>query len=195
VTGYRRGQSLADLAAQFGIHRRTVAAHLEARGVPRRINKPKMTSADTTTPPVAATPANPSQRSPDLLASTPPRSDPLPGLCGGARGDGKESADAGGTPLPQATDVGPWVDAPCRGRVHDLRQRSSPRRQCRAGEKCAELLGLLGPHWASLVGSARSRRMHTRRTGSRPCAVSSAWIARSPGPISVSGIAMNPRWE
>jgi len=46
VTAYRTGQPLADLAAQFGIHRRTVASHLEARGVPRRINRPKMTPAD-----------------------------------------------------------------------------------------------------------------------------------------------------
>ena len=46
VTAYRTGRSLVDLAAEFRIHRRTVAGHLEARGVPRRINKPKMTQAD-----------------------------------------------------------------------------------------------------------------------------------------------------
>jgi hypothetical protein len=47
VAGYRTGRSLADLAEALGIHRRTVAAHLEARGIPRRTNKPKMTAADT----------------------------------------------------------------------------------------------------------------------------------------------------
>ena len=46
VTGYQRGQSLADLATEFRLHRRTVAAHLEARGVPRRVNQPKMTQVD-----------------------------------------------------------------------------------------------------------------------------------------------------
>ena len=47
INAYRTGRSLADLAEALGIHRRTVAAHLEARGVPRRINMPKMTQADT----------------------------------------------------------------------------------------------------------------------------------------------------
>ncbi len=71
VAAYRTGRSLADLAGEFRIHRPTVAAHLEARGKPRRINKPKMTAADTHDAPAATTPANPSQQSPDPLESTP----------------------------------------------------------------------------------------------------------------------------
>ena len=42
VAGYRAGRSLPDLAKDFGVHRRTVAAHLEQRGVQRRVNSRKM---------------------------------------------------------------------------------------------------------------------------------------------------------
>jgi hypothetical protein len=42
VTGYRAGRSLRDLAGELGVHPRTVAAHLEQRGVQRRLNLPKM---------------------------------------------------------------------------------------------------------------------------------------------------------
>jgi hypothetical protein len=43
VTGYRAGRSLPDLADAFGVHRRTVAAHLERRGVQRRESLRKVT--------------------------------------------------------------------------------------------------------------------------------------------------------
>jgi sulfur carrier protein ThiS len=43
VCEYQAGRTLADLAAELGLHRRTVAAHLEARGVQRRVNRRKMT--------------------------------------------------------------------------------------------------------------------------------------------------------
>jgi transposase-like protein len=46
VTGYQSGRSLADLAQEFGIHRRTVADHLERVGVPRRVNLAKMSPDD-----------------------------------------------------------------------------------------------------------------------------------------------------
>ena len=46
VTGYRDGQSLSDLAKEFCIHHRTVAAHLEQCGIPRRINARKFTNND-----------------------------------------------------------------------------------------------------------------------------------------------------
>lgn len=46
VCEYQTGRTLADLAAELGIHHRTVAAHLEARGVPRRVNRRKMTDDD-----------------------------------------------------------------------------------------------------------------------------------------------------
>ena len=46
VTGYQAGRSLPDLAEDFGVHRRTVAAHLEQRGVQRRVNRRKMTEDD-----------------------------------------------------------------------------------------------------------------------------------------------------
>jgi hypothetical protein len=46
VAGYRAGRSLADLAAALGVHRRTVAAHLEQRGVQRRVNVRKLRDAD-----------------------------------------------------------------------------------------------------------------------------------------------------
>ena len=46
VAGYRAGQSLSDLAKEFCIHHRTVAAHLEQCGVPRRINARKFTNND-----------------------------------------------------------------------------------------------------------------------------------------------------
>jgi len=43
VALYQAGQSLRELAAELGIHHRTVAAHLDQRGVPRRVNRRKMT--------------------------------------------------------------------------------------------------------------------------------------------------------
>lgn len=43
VHEYQTGRTLADLASVVGIHRRTVAAHLEKRGVRRRENRRKMT--------------------------------------------------------------------------------------------------------------------------------------------------------
>jgi hypothetical protein len=46
VTGYRAGRSLADLAQALGVHCRTIAAHLEQRGVQRRVNLRKMTEHD-----------------------------------------------------------------------------------------------------------------------------------------------------
>jgi hypothetical protein len=46
VTGYRAGRSLPDLADDFGVHRRTVATHLEQRGVRRRLNLRKMSEGD-----------------------------------------------------------------------------------------------------------------------------------------------------
>ena len=44
VARYEAGQSLRGLAAELGIHHRTVAAHLEQRAVPQRVNRPKMTA-------------------------------------------------------------------------------------------------------------------------------------------------------
>jgi len=46
VNVYRIGRALVDLAAQFGIDRRTVAAYLAARDVERRVNRRKMTDDD-----------------------------------------------------------------------------------------------------------------------------------------------------
>ena len=46
VNKYRAGQTLADLACALGIDRRTVAAHLQARGIERRTNHRKMTDDD-----------------------------------------------------------------------------------------------------------------------------------------------------
>ena len=46
VAGYRAGQSLSDLAKEFYIHHGTVAAHLERRGVRRRMNARKFTNDD-----------------------------------------------------------------------------------------------------------------------------------------------------
>ena len=46
MTGYRAGRSLPDLADAFGVHRRTVAVHLEQRGVKRRVNLRKMSQRD-----------------------------------------------------------------------------------------------------------------------------------------------------
>ena len=43
---YERGRSLNELAGQFGVHRRTVADHLERLGVARRVNLPKLTPTD-----------------------------------------------------------------------------------------------------------------------------------------------------
>ena len=46
VREYQAGRSLADLASELGINRRTVAAHLEARDVQRRVNRRKMSEHD-----------------------------------------------------------------------------------------------------------------------------------------------------
>ena len=46
VAGYKAGQSLSILAMEYGIHRRTVAAHLEQRGVRRRVIQRKLTNED-----------------------------------------------------------------------------------------------------------------------------------------------------
>ena len=46
VNEYQAGRTLADLACVLGIDRRTVAAHLQARGIQRRINRRKMTDDD-----------------------------------------------------------------------------------------------------------------------------------------------------
>jgi len=46
VREYQAGRTLADLAAERGIHRGTVAAHLEGRGVQRRVNRRKMSDDD-----------------------------------------------------------------------------------------------------------------------------------------------------
>ncbi len=43
VNEYQTGRTLADLASVLGIHRQTVAAHLEKRGIQRRANRRKMT--------------------------------------------------------------------------------------------------------------------------------------------------------
>jgi hypothetical protein len=48
VEGYEAGQSLEDLARLFRIHSRTVAAQLEKRGIPRRVNQVKLTGAKVT---------------------------------------------------------------------------------------------------------------------------------------------------
>jgi hypothetical protein len=46
VNEYQAGRTLADLASMLGIHRRTVATHLAARGISRRVNRRKMTDND-----------------------------------------------------------------------------------------------------------------------------------------------------
>jgi len=43
---YQHGRSLDDLAREFGVHRRTVADHLERLGIARRVNLPKLTPTD-----------------------------------------------------------------------------------------------------------------------------------------------------
>jgi len=46
VAAYMSGRSLPDIAVEFGIHRRTVAKHLEERGVARRQHARKMADAE-----------------------------------------------------------------------------------------------------------------------------------------------------
>jgi hypothetical protein len=46
VCSYRAGRTLAHLAADLGVHQRTVAAHLDSRGVARRLNRRKMSDDD-----------------------------------------------------------------------------------------------------------------------------------------------------
>jgi hypothetical protein len=48
VAGYRAGRSLPRLAEDFRVHRRTVAAHLEKRGVKRRVNARRMSEDNVT---------------------------------------------------------------------------------------------------------------------------------------------------
>lgn len=43
---YLAGWTLASVALEFGVHQRTIAAHLEDRGIPRRVNHRKMTEGD-----------------------------------------------------------------------------------------------------------------------------------------------------
>ena len=43
---YEAGSSLRAIAEAFGVHHRTVAAHLEQLGVPRRLNRRKMNAQD-----------------------------------------------------------------------------------------------------------------------------------------------------
>jgi len=46
AAAYQHGRSLDELAREFGVHRRTVADHLERLGIGRRVNLPKLTPAD-----------------------------------------------------------------------------------------------------------------------------------------------------
>ena len=46
AAAYQHGRSLDELAREFGVHRRTVAHHLERLGVARRVNLPKLTPTD-----------------------------------------------------------------------------------------------------------------------------------------------------
>lgn len=46
VRNYQQGRTLAELASEHGLHQRTVAAQLEARGVERRVNRRKMSDDD-----------------------------------------------------------------------------------------------------------------------------------------------------
>ena len=57
AAGYRAGRSLSNLAKQFRIHHRTVAAHLDHCGVPHRMNARKLTNKDVDDAPVATEPA------------------------------------------------------------------------------------------------------------------------------------------
>ena len=43
---YQAGRSLADLAAEVGVHRRTIATHLENRGIQRRVNRHKLSQEE-----------------------------------------------------------------------------------------------------------------------------------------------------
>jgi IS30 family transposase len=44
---YEAGRSLPELAAEFGVHRRTIAKHLESRGTGRRVNHHKLSHDET----------------------------------------------------------------------------------------------------------------------------------------------------
>ena len=46
VQSYLAGRTLASVAVELGVHQRTVAAHLEDLGIPRRLNRRKMTEDD-----------------------------------------------------------------------------------------------------------------------------------------------------
>ena len=46
VARYQAGRSLPALAEDLGVHRRTIAAHLDLRGVQRRLNVRKMSQLD-----------------------------------------------------------------------------------------------------------------------------------------------------
>jgi transposase-like protein len=62
VSAYRAGRTLAALAGELGIHPRTVAARLDTRDVPRRVNRRKMSDDDVSD-------AVPRYRSGDSLAT------------------------------------------------------------------------------------------------------------------------------
>ena len=46
VQSYLAGRTLASVALELGVHHRTIAAHLEDRGIPRRANHREMTDDD-----------------------------------------------------------------------------------------------------------------------------------------------------
>lgn len=46
VEAYQAGATLRELSARFGLHERTVSAHLERHGVERRVSRPKLSCAD-----------------------------------------------------------------------------------------------------------------------------------------------------
>jgi IS30 family transposase len=46
VDGYRAGSSVRELTRQFGIHKETVARHLERAGVSRRTTRRKLSNQD-----------------------------------------------------------------------------------------------------------------------------------------------------
>lgn len=46
ASDYRAGRSLRELAETLGVHHRTIAAHLQQLGIPRRVNQRKMIAED-----------------------------------------------------------------------------------------------------------------------------------------------------
>lgn len=47
VADYEAGESAATLAERYGVHRHTIASHLEQRGVTRHVTQNKLSPADT----------------------------------------------------------------------------------------------------------------------------------------------------